>query len=243
MKSRLLSLFLGFVFSSFFLSSPFLATPALAVTAQYTYDNSNRLVQVQYDDGTTIQYTYDAAGNRLTRQVMAPSQSSRSPASLFTPVSPSTSPNGTSTGLPADTPIITNSSPTSAPTTSSVKTGETTATQELPAYLNKITVAGSVAEAARAEQQFFDLLDQSGLSLEEKDNYKKQAAQALEARTASLQEEAASRGAGAMEKSAASPAQDKKPAQPDNSHNKIQQEGEKIYTATPETADPDSAKK
>jgi YD repeat-containing protein len=49
-----------------------LTTSVLAGTAQYTYDNLNRLVQVQYDDGTTIQYSYDAAGNRLSKQVTAP---------------------------------------------------------------------------------------------------------------------------------------------------------------------------
>ena len=45
--------------------------PGLTATAQYTYDNLNRLVQVQLDDGTTIQYTYDAAGNRVVKQVTA----------------------------------------------------------------------------------------------------------------------------------------------------------------------------
>jgi YD repeat-containing protein len=68
----------------------FLASPALASTAQYTYDKLNRLVQVQFDDGTTIQYAYDAAGNRTVQQVVAPqppeapaaSQSSGSATSL-----------------------------------------------------------------------------------------------------------------------------------------------------------------
>jgi YD repeat-containing protein len=49
-----------------------LATSVLAGTAQYTYDSLDRLVQVQYDDGTTIQYTYDAAGNRTVQRVTAP---------------------------------------------------------------------------------------------------------------------------------------------------------------------------
>ena len=41
----------------------------------YKYDELNRLSQVTYDDGTTITYTYDEAGNRLTKQVSgAPSK-------------------------------------------------------------------------------------------------------------------------------------------------------------------------
>lgn len=52
------------------------AAPGIAAIAQYTYDNLNRLVQVQYDDGTTIQYAYDAVGNRLTKEVTAFSQAS-----------------------------------------------------------------------------------------------------------------------------------------------------------------------
>jgi YD repeat-containing protein len=40
-----------------------------AATISYTYDNLNRLTQVDYGNGLTEQYTYDAAGNRLTRVV------------------------------------------------------------------------------------------------------------------------------------------------------------------------------
>jgi YD repeat-containing protein len=48
------------------------AAPGLAGSAQYTYDSLNRLIQVQYDDGVTIQYAYDAAGNRMVKQVTVP---------------------------------------------------------------------------------------------------------------------------------------------------------------------------
>ena len=42
-------------------------------TTTYTYDSLNRLITVDYGNGTTIAYTYDAAGNRLTRTtVVAP---------------------------------------------------------------------------------------------------------------------------------------------------------------------------
>lgn len=73
-----------------------LATPVLAGTAQYTYDKLNRLTQVQYDDGATIQYTYDAAGNRLTQQVTA-----------FTP--PQTPATGQKSGSVSTAPLIQNS--------------------------------------------------------------------------------------------------------------------------------------
>jgi YD repeat-containing protein len=35
----------------------------------YTYDELSRLIQVKYETGTTVTYTYDAAGNRLTQSV------------------------------------------------------------------------------------------------------------------------------------------------------------------------------
>ena len=73
-----------------------LVTSVLGGTAQYTYDNLNRLIQVQYEDGTTIQYTYDAAGNRLTKEVTA--QGSAAPAGpgskalAYAPVTPNSPP-------------------------------------------------------------------------------------------------------------------------------------------------------
>src|SRR3989304_7487309 len=39
-----------------------------AATITYTYDYLNRLTKVDYGNGDTIEYTYDAAGNRLTLQ-------------------------------------------------------------------------------------------------------------------------------------------------------------------------------
>ncbi|MCL2761519.1 MAG: RHS repeat protein, partial [Desulfuromonadales bacterium] len=50
------------------------ATLASADTIQqstYTYDTLNRLKSVQYEDGTVITYTYDQAGNRLTKSTGA----------------------------------------------------------------------------------------------------------------------------------------------------------------------------
>ena len=35
----------------------------------YTYDSNNRLTKVVYDNGTTITYSYDALGNRISKQV------------------------------------------------------------------------------------------------------------------------------------------------------------------------------
>lgn len=45
-----------------------LLAPA-AQSIEYFYDELDRLVEVQYDDGTVVQYTYDEGGNRLTRMV------------------------------------------------------------------------------------------------------------------------------------------------------------------------------
>ncbi|MGQ9570900.1 MAG: RHS repeat domain-containing protein [Thermodesulfovibrionales bacterium] len=39
------------------------------VTIKYTYDNLNRLTKVVYGDGTTEEFTYDPAGNRLSHLI------------------------------------------------------------------------------------------------------------------------------------------------------------------------------
>jgi YD repeat-containing protein len=44
----------------------FSAAPAHAANVTYTYDLLSRLTQVAYDNGTTIVYAYDNAGNRTT---------------------------------------------------------------------------------------------------------------------------------------------------------------------------------
>lgn len=40
-----------------------------AGSVTYTYDDLNRLIKVQYDDGTTISYMYNEVGNRLVKSV------------------------------------------------------------------------------------------------------------------------------------------------------------------------------
>jgi YD repeat-containing protein len=77
-------------------------TSAFTTTAQYTYDNLNRLVQVQYDDGTTIQYAYDAVGNRLVQQVTAFSQM------MSLPTGESSSSTSQGAQIPADAPTLQN---------------------------------------------------------------------------------------------------------------------------------------
>jgi YD repeat-containing protein len=38
-------------------------------TTNYIYDELNRLIRVEYGDGTVIEYTYDKAGNRLEKAI------------------------------------------------------------------------------------------------------------------------------------------------------------------------------
>lgn len=47
----------------------FPAAHAQAANVTYTYDLLSRLTQITYDNGTTIVYAYDNAGNRTTVSV------------------------------------------------------------------------------------------------------------------------------------------------------------------------------
>lgn len=55
------------IFSLFTLALLFASMQAFAqTTATYTYDSNNRLTQVKYSNGITVEYTYDALGNRTS---------------------------------------------------------------------------------------------------------------------------------------------------------------------------------
>jgi YD repeat-containing protein len=43
-----------------------------AETVNYVYDELNRLIRVEYEDGTVIEYIYDKAGNRLEKTIQIP---------------------------------------------------------------------------------------------------------------------------------------------------------------------------
>ena len=45
------------------------AGPTTAGSVSYEYDALGRLERIVYDDGTVIEFTYDAAGNRTSRVV------------------------------------------------------------------------------------------------------------------------------------------------------------------------------
>jgi YD repeat-containing protein len=47
------------------------ALPCLADTVTYEYDDLHRLIKAIYSDGTIIEYTYDAAGNRLSKVIQS----------------------------------------------------------------------------------------------------------------------------------------------------------------------------
>src|SRR4030043_1784565 len=51
-----------------------LELPCFAETVTYEYDDLYRLIRATYSDGTVIEYTYDAAGNRLSTIKAPPAQ-------------------------------------------------------------------------------------------------------------------------------------------------------------------------
>ena len=63
-RNRFIPLLISFILSCFLFSA---VTDVLyAANITYTYDNLNRLTKVDYGNGGTITYAYDAAGNRLS---------------------------------------------------------------------------------------------------------------------------------------------------------------------------------
>lgn len=66
LKAKILA---GLYGIAFILISSFLSYGA---TLTYTYDNLNRVIKVDYGSGITEEYTYDAAGNRLSLLVKVP---------------------------------------------------------------------------------------------------------------------------------------------------------------------------
>ncbi|MEW6657081.1 MAG: RHS repeat domain-containing protein [Thermodesulfobacteriota bacterium] len=200
-----------------------LSSSAGTATAQYTYDNLDRLIKVQYDDGTVIQYTYDAVGNRLTQQVQA-----------FSGAAAASAPAGTQVNAPA-------SPATAAPGSSSQETavflggsaGFAVTGPAWPALLTRIRLAGSAGELEDLQGEIQNFLSQSGFSPEDQDRYQKEVDQELEARADFIRRTAAAAGEKtATESTSGKPREQKATAAPP--HNKIRQDQEKIYTADPE---------
>jgi YD repeat-containing protein len=59
-------LLVSFVVMSLFLMS---FVSSYAETTNYIYDALNRLIQVEYGNGSVVEYTYDKAGNRLEKTI------------------------------------------------------------------------------------------------------------------------------------------------------------------------------
>jgi YD repeat-containing protein len=75
-------------FTILILLSLFIGSQVTAFNFNYTYDNLDRLVRVARDDGTVIEYTYDAAGNRLTKDVTAGAAGLQAPVTNLPPSKP-----------------------------------------------------------------------------------------------------------------------------------------------------------
>jgi len=57
---------------------------ALAEVLSYGYDSAGRLISVQHDDGTTIDYVYDNLGNLLQKATRLPGEPANNPPSAVT---------------------------------------------------------------------------------------------------------------------------------------------------------------
>lgn len=115
--------------------------------ASYTYDANNQLTQVVYSNGTAVKYTYDALGNRLSKQVVATSVTNQYTLSLS--VSPAeggrvtgagTYPQGTSVNIKATANEGYIFSKWSDGDTNASRTIELTKNMSLTAYFSKIDV-------------------------------------------------------------------------------------------------------
>jgi len=60
LKTRLL--FIGAIIVFLFT----LCLPSFSGASNYSYDNGNRLIRVNYENGAKIEYSYDESGNRIT---------------------------------------------------------------------------------------------------------------------------------------------------------------------------------
>ncbi|MGA2226909.1 MAG: PKD domain-containing protein, partial [Syntrophobacteraceae bacterium] len=81
MKKYSLSLVTGLLFIGLAIATGY------SNDVSYTYDQLNRLVAIEYLDGTRIEYTYDDLGNRITQNIFI----SSNPVANFT-LSPTAGP-------------------------------------------------------------------------------------------------------------------------------------------------------
>lgn len=76
----------GFAAAAFALALCIASTTSLAASATYGYDTQGRVTSITYDDGTVVEYAYDANGNRTTATRTNPPPDTTSPT---TPGAPS----------------------------------------------------------------------------------------------------------------------------------------------------------
>ena len=85
LRSAFTFAFVAFVAILFFLPG----ASSFAGTDGYFYDELNRLIRVEYQNGPTVEYSYDAVGNRLIRQVTYPQRQITASAGSGGSISPS----------------------------------------------------------------------------------------------------------------------------------------------------------